>query len=64
MILDGSRKTMSFIVLLCNIKSPYSMEYNTIFVSKTYQISNQISNNLKNALFSLKSIHFNCQNII
>ena len=26
MILDGSRKTMNFIVLLCNIKSPQSMD--------------------------------------
>ena len=34
MILDGSRKTMNFIVLPCDIKSPQSMEYNTIFVSK------------------------------
>ena len=43
MILDGSRKTMNFIVLPCNIKNPYSMEYNTIFVPKN---SDQISNNL------------------
>ena len=46
MTLDGSRKTMNFIVLLFNVKSPQSMEYNAIFVSKTYQISTQISNNL------------------
>ena len=44
--IDGSRKTMNFIVLPCNIKSPQSMEYNAIFVPKTYQISNQILNNL------------------
>ena len=44
MILDGSRKTMNFIVLPYSLKRPLFTEYNASPVSKIPNITNQIVN--------------------
>ena len=43
--IDGSRKTINFIVLPYSIKSPYFMGYNAIFVFKHTKYLTKFQNN-------------------